>query len=84
MTVWGALLTFTSLGRRRVRNYGSDVTVTAKHFRPLQPVYSRLDAEHIVGLTRTTTELAQSPGATTTHTTDIQLFLSLFLVGART
>ena len=75
---------YVALGRRCVRNYGSDVTVTAKHFRPLRPVYSRLDAEHIVGLTRTTTELAQSPGATTTHTTDIQLFLSLFLVGART
>ena len=69
---------YVALGRRCVRNYGSDATVTAKHFRPLRPVYSRLDAEHIVGLTRTTTEPAQSPGATTTHTTDIQLFLSLF------
>ena len=61
MTVWGGGTShvYVALGRRCVRNYGSDATVTAKHFRPLQPVYSRLDTEHIVGLTRTTTALTQ-------------------------
>ena len=47
----------TAAPREPASNYGSDVTVAERHFRPVLSVQRELIVEHIFGLTRSTTEL---------------------------